>query len=143
MLRLIPRIAAFGAALLLMSPLAQAQMAAPAGQAPAPATAALNTATLANLCSVSGESGDAAVALGYCRGFIVGVGQYNVELTRPGGAAPIFCLPTPSPSLEAVQAAFVTWAAANPQFGQERAVNGLLRWAASAYPCAAPRRAAR
>jgi hypothetical protein len=59
-------------------------------------------------------------------------------VTRPGGQAPIFCLPNPAPTLDEAQAAFVAWARANPQHAGDKAVDGLLRWAASAYPCPTP-----
>jgi hypothetical protein len=127
-------VAAAGLCLAFTPIAAKAQTAAPAA-APAPVVTMLTTATLANLCSVSGDQGDVAIAMGYCRGFIIAVGQYHFEISRPGGRPAIFCLPDPAPTLEAAQTAFVAWAAANPQYGAERAVDGLLRWAASAYPC--------
>ncbi len=103
-----------------------------AGSPPAPAST-LTTATLGELCASEVEA-----ARGYCRGFLVGVGQYHAEVTRPGGRAPIFCLPDPAPTLEAAQASFATWSRANAQHGGEKAVDGLLRWAAATYPCPTP-----
>lgn len=108
-------------------------------QAPAPAVVpALSTGVLAALCAATGTDADSATAAGYCRGFIVGVGQYNVEISRPGGILPGFCLPQPTPTLEFVQASFVAWVNANPQHRDSKAVDGLLRWASTTYPCAAP-----
>lgn len=113
-----------------------------AAQAPEPAVVpALTTGVLAALCGADPAQPEGSTAIGYCRGFIVGVGQYHVEISRAGGIRPAFCLPNPTPTLEFVQGAFVAWVAANPQYANDRAVDGLLRWAASAYPCAAPRRA--
>lgn len=120
-------------ALLLAAAGASAQTGAPAAP-PAP----LTTATLANLCASPGGEGDLDRAVGFCRGFIIGAGQYHNEITRPGGRASIFCLPNPAPTIEAAQASFVAWAAAHPDRGAERAVDGLLRWAAATYPCPAP-----
>ena len=91
------------------------------------------TGQLAELC---GSLDPAASA--YCRGFLTGAGQYHVAVTAPGALDPIFCLPTPSPSLDQSQSAFVAWARANPQFANERAIDGVMRWAASAYPCPPP-----
>ena len=104
----------------------------------------LTTGVLAALCGAHGGDAESATAVGYCRGFIVGVGQYNVEISRPGGILPAFCLPQPAPTLQSVQASFVAWVNANPQHSDSKAVDGLLRWAATTYPCAAPapRRAA-
>lgn len=123
-----------GAALLALAAgpaLAQAQAVVPA----------LTTGVLAALCSANAADPEGSTAIGYCRGFIVGVGQYHIEISRPGGIRPAFCLPTPTPTLDFVQTAFVTWVNANPQHAGDRAVDGLLRWASTAYPCAAPRRA--
>ena len=104
---------------------------------------ALTTGVLAALCGATGGDAESATAVGYCRGFIIGVGQYAVAMSRPGGIRPVFCLPTPSPTQDVAQASFVAWAAANPQYTDDKAVDGLLRWAAATYPCAAaPRRAA-
>ncbi|MBS7811412.1 Rap1a/Tai family immunity protein [Roseococcus pinisoli] len=111
--------------------------------APAP-TGPVTTGNLATLCaaSLNEEVGHASQA--FCRGFIVGVGQYHTEISRPGGRPAIFCLPTPAPTLEAAQASFVAWSGANPQHASELAVDGLLRWAAATYPCpTAPARGAR
>lgn len=107
------------------------------GQAPA-VVPVLSTGVLAALCAATGTDSDSTTAAGYCRGFIVGVGQYNVEISRPGGILPAFCLPQPTPTLEFVQASFVAWVNANPQHRDSKAVDGLLRWASTTYPCAAP-----
>ncbi len=113
-------------------------------QAPEPLPQ-LSTGVLAALCGATGTDPDSMTAVGYCRGFIVGVGQYHIEITRPGGILPAFCLPQPTPTLDFVQASFVAWVAANPDQAGTKAVDGLMRWAATTYPCAAParRRAAR
>ncbi|MBX9750681.1 MAG: hypothetical protein K5Q68_13930 [Roseococcus sp.] len=129
-----------GAALLALAA-GPALAQAPAAPAAVPV---LTTGVLAALCGANAADADGATAIGYCRGFIVGVGQYHVEISRAGGIRPAFCLPNPTPSLEFVQTSFVAWVAANPQHAGDRAVDGLLRWASTAYPCAAPagRRAA-
>ncbi|WP_431302847.1 Rap1a/Tai family immunity protein [Sediminicoccus sp. BL-A-41-H5] len=100
----------------------------------------LSTGVLAALCGASGTDADSMTAQGYCRGFIVGVGQYHIEITRPGGIMPAFCLPQPAPTLDFVQSSFVAWVAANPDQAETKAVDGLMRWAANTYPCAAPAR---
>ena len=46
-------------------------------------------------------------------------------------------MPQPGPTIESVQQAFVTWARVNTQYGQDRAVDGLMRFAATTYPCPA------
>jgi len=101
----------------------RAQTASPVG---------VTTGDLAKACSDIRDE----METGYCRGFMTGAGQYNADMTaRRGGDAPIFCLPSPSPTLEAAQASFAAWAQANPQYAGERAADGLMRWAATTYPC--------
>lgn len=104
----------------------------------------VTTRNLASLCAapLTEEVGHAAQA--FCRGVIVGTGQYHTEISRPGGRPAIFCLPTPTPTLEAAQASFVAFVAREPGRDGELAVNGVLRWAAATYPCpTAPARGAR
>lgn len=106
------------------------------GPALAQATAqGMTTATLAEACASEGRDVAGATAVGYCRGFMAGAGQYHREISTDRPA--IFCLPDPSPTFEAAQASFVAWARANPRFGSEQAVDGLMRWAAATYPCPA------
>lgn len=114
-------------------------------QTPAPAVAGpITTGNLAGLCVVPATDPAGPASQAFCRGFVIGVGQYHREITQPGGRAPIFCLPTPTPTLEAAQSSFVNWVAANPQHASELAVDGVLRWAAATYPCpTAPARGAR
>lgn len=133
-------ITSLAGAMLLAAAVASSPVAAqPASPAPGP----LTTATLANLCAAPDGEGDLAAARGFCRGFLIGTWQYHSEITRPGGRASIFCLPNPAPSLEAAQASFVAWAGAHAHHANDKAVDGLLRWAAATYPCPAPARAAR
>ena len=115
---------------------AMAAMAALAAGTTAAQERGITTATLAETCRSAGGDVAGATALGFCRGFMTGAGQYHREISahRP----PIFCLPTPSPSFEAAQASFVAWAAANAQYADAPALDGLLRWAAATYPCATP-----
>jgi hypothetical protein len=125
-----------------------ALLAATIGGAPAQTAAApagpVTTGNLAGLCGASLSEEVGHVSQAFCRGFIIGAGQYHREITQPGGRAPIFCLPTPTPTLEAAQASFVAWVAANPQHASELAVDGVLRWAAATYPApTAPARGAR
>lgn len=93
----------------------------------------VTTATLAEACASEGRDTLGATAVGYCRGFMAGAGQYHREIATDRPA--IFCLPSPSPSFQAAQASFVAWVRANPQFAGEQAVDGLMRWAAASYPC--------
>src|SRR4051794_34630436 len=83
-------------------------------------THGVTTTTLAEACASRDGDPMGATAVGYCRGFMSGAGQYHREMSTDGPA--IFCLPSPSPTFEAAQASFVAWARANPQYGGEPAV---------------------
>ncbi len=122
-MRLVLVMAAGVAALATGWPLAQAS------------ASGLTTASLAEACASQGRDTAGATEVGYCRGFMTGAGQYNREISQNRPA--IFCLPDPSPTFEAAQASFVAWVRANPQFADELAVDGLMRWAAATYPCPA------
>lgn len=117
--------------------LAAAALALAAGtaeaQTQAPATSMLTTATLAELCGAAPTVSEAP-ATAFCRGFIVGAGQYHHASKRENQRG-LFCLPTPGPTQAEFQTAFASWARANPQFGQERAVDGLARFVSATYPC--------
>jgi hypothetical protein len=105
--------------------------------APAPANFQVRTvADLAALCGASPGQATAEAARYLCHGFLIGVGQYHSATRRTGTAyPPLFCPPSPPPSLNQAGAGFTAWAGANPQFSGERAVDGLIRWAQLTYPC--------
>ncbi|NKE43998.1 hypothetical protein HB662_04365 [Roseomonas frigidaquae] len=96
-------------------------------------TGPVQTGPLTELCASSD-----AVAVAYCRGFLVGAGQYHEASTARGGLTPIFCLGEATPTVEQAQAAFVAWSRANPQHAGDRAIDGVMRWATAAYPCPTP-----
>lgn len=110
-----------------------------AGPAMAQATGAVaepvTTAALASICAATSPNAESPLTA-YCRGFMVGAGQYHSAVSVATGRR-IFCMPQPGPTIENVQQAFVAWARANTQYGQDRAVDGLMRFAATTYPCPA------
>lgn len=94
------------------------------------------TGDLAALCGSNRQDPLHTAALNWCHGFMVGAGQYHRSASTAGTASPtLYCLPTPEPTLEQARQAFVAWAARNPQHAQERAVDGLSRFAAETWPC--------
>lgn len=122
------------------------------GAGPAPAQtstaptgpAGVTTGALAELCAQGGGTDRiAAAAVGYCRGFLIGVGQMHREISARGIRPALYCIPDPSPTIEQAQASFIAWVQANPGEAGETAAIGLLRWAAATYPCPPPARAAR
>lgn len=101
-------------------------------------------AELAEICAIGPEAAEYTAASFFCRGFLAGVGQYHGATHPVGrGPQPIFCVPSPPPSLRDAAAGFVAWARANPQHAAEAAVDGLMRYAAATWPCPPEPRAAR
>lgn len=103
------------------------------------------TGDLATLCGAAANDPNAVAAAHYCQGFLMSVGQFHAEITQPGGrVAPMFCPPSPRPDLRTVSSGFARWAAANPQFTDTSAVEGVVRYATATWPCPdAQRRPAR
>jgi hypothetical protein len=113
--------------------------AAPAAGLAAPAGSERGSVRhLAALCAATSENPRREAAIGLCYGFMIGVGQFHAAIHPVGSTRPpLFCLPDPPPTLETVAAGFVAWSQANPQHAQERAVEGVARWAGAAFPCPA------
>lgn len=119
-------------ALLLGGETAIAQPASPHGDRSPPRT----VGQLAEVCSVPASEPDYLATRYFCVGFIYGVGQYHGAAHPVGGARPpLFCVPDPPPKLAEVAAAFVSWARAHPEFAQDGSADGLVRFAAQAFPC--------
>ena len=139
------------AALLAAAPGAEAQAQTPP-QTPALAAstppAVSTTADLAAICLPTTTGVQRLEAIAYCQGYMTAIGQYHAMLHPAGGRVPpLFCLPSPAPSVAQSAIAFANWAKGNPQHANEPATDGLLRWAQATYPCparpAAPARGAR
>jgi hypothetical protein len=105
---------------------------------------AFTAGDLARACGPSANDANAPASRAACYATIVAIGQVHaIYSTGRQASRPVFCLPDPSPQLESVSAAYVSWVAANQQFAGVRAAEGVLRFAAATYPCAAPAAAAR
>jgi hypothetical protein len=75
-------------------------------------------------------------SIAYCQGYITAAGQYHAALHPAGGPRrPLYCLPNPPPSVAQSGLGFAAWSRQNPQHANEPALDGLIRWAQSAYPC--------
>ena len=124
-----------GAAALLLAA-APAVLPKDAAAQTAPRGVPRTVAELAAVCAIGPDSPDHVAASFFCRGFLAGVGQYHGATHPVGrGPAPIFCVPEPPPTLGSAVTGFVAWARANPQHGEEAAVDGLMRYAAATWPC--------
>jgi hypothetical protein len=132
------RVAVCAAALMFWGEAAIAQPAPPHGDRTPPRT----VGQLAEVCSVPASEPDYVATRYFCLGVLYGVGQYHGAAHPVGGARPpLFCVPDPPPRLAEAAAAFVARARAHPEFAQEGPADGLVRFAAQAYPCP-PRQAA-
>jgi hypothetical protein len=111
--------------------------------APAPTGQAIVTHVqtaneLATICDPAWGGVPRLEAIAYCQGFLTSFGQYHALLYPQGGPArPLFCVPVPGPTVAQSGVAFATWARANTQYGNEPALDGLLRWAQANFPCPA------
>jgi hypothetical protein len=125
------------AAALLGAPAAQAQ-AQPRAQAPATGhtTDVRTVSDLAAVCDPQLRGVERLESIAYCQGYLTAAGQYHTALHPAGGPRrPLFCVPNPAPSVAQSGLSFAAWARQNPQHANETALDGLLRWAQSAYPC--------
>ncbi|WP_372618712.1 Rap1a/Tai family immunity protein [Falsiroseomonas sp.] len=102
-----------------------------------PAVTHVQTVTdLAAVCDPAWQGVPRLEAIAYCQGFLTSFGQYHQLLHPAGGAMrPLFCVPVPGPTVAESGIAFAAWARANPQHGSEAALDGLVRWAQSNFPC--------
>jgi Ssp1 endopeptidase immunity protein Rap1a len=117
--------------------LAAALSAAPASaQAPGHVTEVRTVSDLAAVCDPRLPGVERLESIAYCQGFITAAGQYHAALHPAGGPRrPLFCVPNPPPSVAQSGLGFAAWARQNPQRANEPALDGLLRWAQSTYPC--------
>lgn len=128
------------AALLACGPLALAPaMAQTPATTTAPAITHVQTvADLAAVCDPGWSGVPRLEAIAYCQGFLTSAGQYHTLLHPAGGARkPLYCVPNPAPTVAEAGLAFAAWSRANPNYNAEPALDGLLRFAQSKYPCPA------
>jgi hypothetical protein len=73
-----------------------------------------------------------------CQGYLMGVHHFHTALAAELGDD-IYCPPpaAQAQSRNEITGAFVAWVAANPDIRSREALDGLLSWAAAAYPCPA------
>ncbi|WP_431280576.1 Rap1a/Tai family immunity protein [Humitalea sp. 24SJ18S-53] len=114
------------------------------GQGAAPATPpgsdrvtdVTTVSELADMCAPRTTGVHRLEAIAYCQGYLTASGQIYTSLTPTTGTRrPLVCLTSPGPTVAEAGIAFANWAAQNPQFASERAVDGLLRFAQATYPC--------
>jgi hypothetical protein len=94
------------------------------------------TRDLANVCDPRVRGVRRYEAIAYCQGYLTAAGQYHAMMFPAGGRMqPLYCVPTPGPSVAEAGLGFSAWARENPGRWNEPALDGFLRWAQERFPC--------
>ncbi|MEO1723060.1 MAG: Rap1a/Tai family immunity protein [Pseudomonadota bacterium] len=123
--------AILGLATLLAAPVALAD----AGAADDDDYLIVDVSDLVDLCNVKVQEAAYASAIHMCHGYIVGVHQMHEAAIKPSETGGFYCLPSPPPSRDAAVVAFLNWAQATEGSLGLPAIEGLMRWASSEFPC--------
>lgn len=90
---------------------------------------------LAALCGTPADAPDYSAAIHMCQGFFIGVHHLHTAMHADGSKG-LYCVPADArPSRNAVVEQFVAWVGSTPEAASWPAVEGVVRFAASAYPC--------
>lgn len=119
---------------------AAATLGAPAlAQSPGHVTDVRTVSDLAAVCDPQVRGVERLESIAYCQGYVTAAGQYHTAIHPAGGSRrSLFCVPDPAPSVAQAGLGFAAWARQNPQHANDPALDGLLRYAQSAYPCPTP-----
>ncbi len=93
-------------------------------------------ASMYRLCSADETTTAGKYAVGFCYGWIEGVGQFYEELLidKRFNLKATVCT-DPDLTREEVRETFVNWADANPDSGSRPALDGIVRAMKENYPC--------
>ena len=124
----------------LLSSAAMAQMTPMAPAGGGAVTQVSTVSDLAAICDPATSNPLRLESIAYCQGFLTAAGQYHAALHPAASqvSQPLFCIPTPAPTVAESGLAFAAWTRQNPQHNAEPAIDGLLRWAQATYPCPQP-----
>lgn len=92
-------------------------------------------ADLVALCNAQPADQDYEAAIHMCQGFITAVDRFHAEMTANDPSKGLYCLPPNPPTRNDAMSRFAAWVAATPGAGDRSAVDALVTWAASVYPC--------
>ncbi len=122
---------------LILSVPAVAQTPQPTAQAvtPPPALNIRTTRDLVALCSTPETDPSYPGAIGLCVGYGSGVLDYHLADTAGRKRARRVCVPTPAPTRGEARQMFVAWAQEHPQYMDEPAVDGVMRFLITTFPC--------
>ncbi|MEO1274506.1 MAG: Rap1a/Tai family immunity protein [Pseudomonadota bacterium] len=95
----------------------------------------VDVSDLVDLCNAKVQEPNFASAIHMCHGYIVGAHQLHEAAVKPSETGGFYCLPSPPPSRDAAVLAFVNWARATDGAMGLPAIEGLMRWANSEFPC--------
>jgi hypothetical protein len=87
------------------------------------------------LCSVEAGDPNAAAAIHFCHGFLLGIYETHKGLTGNARSKRFTCLPEPPPSRNEVASRYVLWARKNARDLSESAVDTVYRFAGVTWPC--------
>lgn len=126
-----------GASLALSVPVVAQTPPPPATQAakPPPPLNIRTTADLVALCDTPETDPDYPGAIGLCVGYGSGVLDYHLADTAQRRRARRVCVPTPAPTRGAARTLFIAWAHQHPQYMNAPAVDGVMRFLMTTYPC--------
>ncbi|MEM9762913.1 MAG: Rap1a/Tai family immunity protein [Pseudomonadota bacterium] len=123
--------ATLGLAMMAAAPMALAD----AGAADEADYLIVDVSDLVDLCNAKVQEANFASAIHMCHGYLVGAHQLHEAAVTPSETGGFYCLPSPPPSRDAAVVAFVNWAQATDGAMGLPAIEGLMRWANSEFPC--------
>ncbi|MEM7177553.1 MAG: Rap1a/Tai family immunity protein [Pseudomonadota bacterium] len=94
------------------------------------------TGDLVAICATQPGDPNYASAVHMCQGYLLGVHHFHTALSHEIDED-IYCVnpDKPRPTRDQVVAEFVEWSQAHPETADKEALEGLLTWASTAYPC--------
>src|SRR5262245_1806494 len=93
------------------------------------------TQDLIELCTAPESDPMYTAAISFCHGYLIGTYHYQVALQSDPNEKPLFCLPEPQPTRQQGIQMFITWAKQNSQYMGERAVDTIVRFLGTQWPC--------
>lgn len=93
------------------------------------------TADLVDVCTIEAVHADYTAALAFCYGFMDGVAHYDNAIANLDVIEDIVCIPANVTRKQAV-AVFIAYIEANPQYGAEPPIDGLVRALVAEWACA-------
>ena len=100
-----------------------------------PASNIRTTSDLMALCNTPTTDPSYPGAIGLCVGYGSGVVDYHLADTYGHRRARKICFTSPPPTRGEARQMFVSWAQSHPQYMDEPAVEGVMRFMITTFPC--------